>query len=252
MRRLAFILMFLLTQTNTVLGQVEHGNFAFFAGITSNAPVFGVRNEAYDLRFDSKYVWFSPSIGIESFLKKTTKSTFIAQLKYQVLPHASMNITKAESTENGIYTREFDSLIMKSDNVRFSIGVKHYFSEAYQGFYIQYNAGLNLVFNKTSSCSCTRTESADDNYFSETGTYKTQMSKSLMPELSLTFGRVFKLNNRFSLDAGLDLGMPFGKMKYPYVLDEFPLYSTRTKMMNLNALFLTSLIELHAKILVIK
>lgn len=251
MRLLVFIFIFLITQ-NRVQAQDEHRNIAFFAGIASNAPIFGVQNEAYDLRYDSKYLWLSPSIGIESFLKKTTKSTFIAQLKYQVLPHASMNVTKAESTENGIYTREFDSLIMKSDNVRFSIGVKHYFSEAYQGFYLQYNAGLNLIFNKTSVCSCTRTESVDDNYFSETGTYYSGKRKVLMPELSFTAGRVFKLNKQFSLDAGVDVGMPFGRMQYPFVLEQFPSFESRTKMMNLNAFFLTSLIELHVKLLIIK
>lgn len=254
MNRLALmlILTIVLIPNQSIFAQQEHSTHAFFAGISSNAPAFGVRNEAYNLRFDSQYFWLSTSIGIESFLKKSKKSTLNTQITYQALPHASMAITQSESTNNGIYTRQFDSLIMKSDNVRFSFGVKKYFSEAFDRFYIQFNAGVNVVFNKTSICSCTRIESEEDNYFSETGDFYTKSQKNLIPELSMSFGYLFKLNDRFSIDAGLDLGVPFGKMKYRFIKDKFPLPSSRTTVMNLNGLFLTSLIEVHAKILFIK
>lgn len=249
---LIFFLTILISQPQSLLAQEESSKLAFYSGISSNAPLFGIRSEAYNLRFDPRYFWLSMSIGIESKLKKTKGSTFITQLTYQALPHSSMAITQSESNINGVYTREFDSLIMKSDNVRFSLGVKHYFSEVYNGFYLQYNAGLDLIFNQTSSCSCTRIESEADNFYSETGSYSTEKSKRLMPELSLTLGYVFRLNDRFAIDTGLDVGMPFGKMKYPYIKKTFPLLSSRTKVMNLNGLFLTSLIEAHAKILFIK
>lgn len=254
MRVFILLLFFLVLifQNETLFAQEERSSVAFFGGFSSNTPVFGIRNDAYNLRFDSQYFWLSTSIGVEKFLKRTKASTFITQLNYQGLPNASMAITQSESIINGVYTRQFDSLIMKSDNIRFSVGVKHYFSEAYTGFYIQYNAGLNLIFNQTSSCSCTRIESEGDNFFSETGTYFTEKRKVLMAELSLTFGYVVRLNDRFAIDTGFDLGMPFGRMKYQYIKDEFPLPSVSTKVMNLNALFLTSLIEAHAKIIFIK
>ena len=254
MRSLILIVLFqiFVSHDQTLFAQDESEKVAFYAGLTSNAPTFGIRSEAYNLRFDPHYFWLSTSIGIESKLTKTEKSTFITQLMYQTLPHASMELTQSESTVNGVLTRKFDSLIMKSDNIRFTLGVKHYFSNAYDRFYLQYNVGLNLIFNQTSVCSCTRIESEVDNFYSETGSYSSEKSKSLIPELSLSFGYMFRINDRLAIDTGLDIGVPFGKMKYLFVKETFPVSRTRTTVMNLNGMFLTGLIEAHAKFLFIK
>ena len=81
---------YVLFQSTSVLAQNENPSVGFYAGISSNAPIFGIRSEDYNLQFDSKYSWVSASIGIEKFLPKTEKSTFNFRLNYQPLPHASM------------------------------------------------------------------------------------------------------------------------------------------------------------------
>ncbi len=184
-------------------------------GITSNYGLIKQSKGQYNYISDSSLCLPKFSIGLQRENKKGR--VIYLEGAYQQLPNSLMQtrtMVPDPSVSYGLHnTYYYDSLFTRSDNIKFTYGIRSFRELSPLGLYFDFRMSLNSVVNK-SLLKSTRVIYYDDyNYTYNSETRITRSGLVFLPEIGFGIGKIVPINKRTAFDYGARFNLVFGKYR---------------------------------------
>ena len=217
-------------------------------GVGSNYPIVKNIREFHNYTVDDELLLPKVSFGIH---RENRKGTIVHwQTCYNQLPNSRISAWKI-SGNGPTKFNVIDTAWTQSDNLLFSLGWRKFRELAPLGFYFELQLKSNVVFNRTLYRNENRTDYTDFNYFESSVSYREFKKVSMVPEVGLSMGATYPLNDLLILDVGAKFNVPLGKYKdKDGDPNKIPVSDLYHKILSSRKIFATNFLELYVNIII--
>lgn len=248
MRNLLFLLFVISFSINSYgqLGYLGKRTGVEF-GMASNYPLIANTREFHGYTVDDDILLPKFSLGIHRENKKGNFAHW--QLVYCQLPNSRINAWMVKG-DGPTKLNVIDTAWTKSDNLQISLGWRKFRELAPLGLYFELQFKSNIVFNSTTYRNENRTEYTDFNYYSSSVSYKEYSKVSAVPEIGLSLGANFPINEGLLLDVGTKLNLVVGRFRDKKGdPDEIPEIDLMHRILSSRKLRTSNLFEVYVNII---
>lgn len=219
---------------------------SFNIGGSSNFAIFPFSgDEENNIVLDENNLVYLPKIDLGySIQNKRTVIDF--EGRYQMLPNCIQYDSYFEGNPNfEIFV--YDSIKMKSDNFRLGISLKSFSHVAPIGLYLRFGAGLNITHMKSIISRDSEELSYSLGTWEKKQEFSTNRGIAVIPDLSLSVGKIIPLSRRLNLNFGIQTNFPIIRFSFKGTTTSLEDSDYRKWLMG-RSLFSRNIIEGYVKI----